>query len=126
MDEDISVWITQALRDFEVAKKNALNQDYYVSVFFCQQSIEKSLKGLFLQEQKESSGPTHSLLYLAKNTGVPDSYLSFLRKITPEFVNTRYPDASYGIPAELYDEEIAQEYIQKTEELLTWIKSKLK
>jgi len=69
---------------------------------------------------------THSLVLLATECAIPSHYLSFLRKLTPQFVNTRYPDAAYGVPSELYDVKIAEEYLKQTEEVMKWLRSRIK
>jgi HEPN domain-containing protein len=51
--------------------------------------------------------------------------MGFMRKLAPQYVTTRYPDAAYGTPDEIYDKEIADEYIAKTEEVMIWLKQKL-
>lgn len=83
------------------------SEEYFLVVFLCQQAVEKGLKAYFLEVKKTSPGTTHSLVYLASETNVPRRFFRFLRRLTTEFVNTGYPDAAYGIPSELYDEEIA-------------------
>jgi len=45
MRREIINWIRQANRDFEVAVKNFEIGEYYSAVFWCQQAIEKGLKG---------------------------------------------------------------------------------
>lgn len=50
----------------------------------------------------------------------------FLRRLTPEFVTTRYPDAAYGTPYELYDEEVATDILDKSKKVIKWIESQIK
>jgi len=123
--EETRIWWKQAEEDFDSAKANFQIKKFYLSVFLCQQAIEKGLKAYYFEVKKTSPGTTHSLIYLATETKIPREFFKFLRKITPEFVNTRYPDAAYGTPSELYDEEIASEYLKETEEVMRWLKSKL-
>ena len=99
--------------------------DYYACAFFCQQSVEKGLKALYIAKRRISPGTTHSLIYLATETDVPSKFHTFLRQLTPEFVTTRYPDAAYGTPYELYDEEIANELLEKSKEVIKWIESQI-
>ncbi|NYB52254.1 MAG: HEPN domain-containing protein [Methanobacteriaceae archaeon] len=52
--------------------------------------MEKGLKALFILKNRTSSGKTHSLIYLATETDTPLKFHSFLRRLAPEFVTTRY------------------------------------
>ncbi|MBI5804284.1 HEPN domain-containing protein [Candidatus Pacearchaeota archaeon] len=77
MKEEIKNLIEQAEKDFEVAQKNFNIEEYYMSAFLCQQSIEKMLKAFFVIKTRKSAGATHSLIYLAKETGVPKEFFGF-------------------------------------------------
>ena len=48
MREEIKNLWEQTEKDFEVAEKNFKIKEYYVSAFFCQQSVEKTLKAFFM------------------------------------------------------------------------------
>lgn len=80
--------------------------------FLSQQATEKALKALYIHTVKESPGPTHSLLFLGKSVKIPDEFFSGLRKLSPDFVITLYPDAAHGVPYELYGDEIAKEKLE--------------
>lgn len=125
MRNQIKRLIKQAEDDLNTAKDLLEDEKYYASVFFSQQCVEKSLKALYIKEKKESTGKTHSLIYLGKQTTLPKKHYTFLRNLTPEFVLTRYPDAAEELPSELYDEETASKYLEKTEEVLKWIQNKI-
>ncbi|MDM7912555.1 MAG: hypothetical protein QUS09_05605 [Methanotrichaceae archaeon] len=56
---------------------------------------------------------------------MPEDYYPFLRRPTPEFVISRYPDVSGELPYLLYDKEWVAEYIKKAEEVLSWIESQM-
>jgi HEPN domain-containing protein len=48
-----------------------------------------------------------------------------LRRLVPEFVTTLYPDAGYGTPFEIYDEEIATQTLEKSKEVIEWLRSQI-
>lgn len=125
MRREIELWWKQSEADFDTANKNFQVGCYYSSVFFCQQSLEKGLKALFILKKGESSGTTHSLIFLSTETKVPSKFLSFLRSITSEYINTRYPDIGDSAPYERYDKQIAEETINKTEEVIEWIRNQI-
>jgi HEPN domain-containing protein len=68
---------------------------------------------------------SHSLIYLSTNISLPKSFLSFLRVLTPKFIDTRYPDASIGAPYELYGKEEVEELLDKATEVIECIQKKL-
>ena len=122
---EIRNWWEQAKRDLITAKNCEKSKDYYASVFFCQQAVEKGLKALFILRKRKSPGTSHSLVYLAKETKVPEKFLKLLKNLTPEFVITRYPDVAGEVPHKLYDESIARDFIKQSQELMKWLKSKI-
>lgn len=126
MRKEIENWWKQARKDFDTAKHNKENGDHYAAVFFCQQAVEKALKALFMIEKGISSGPTHSLIFLAKECNVPKDFFSFLKELAPEFVATRYPDMVDEAPFELYDETISNRFVKETEVLMKWLESQMK
>ncbi len=126
MRREVSLWIDQASKDLEVAQKNMILQEYHVVAFYCQQAVEKALKALFIHIKKESSGATHSLIYLASSVSVPERFFDFLRGLAPEFIASRYPDASDEVPYKLYSENMVRVYLDRSDELLKWISSQMK
>ena len=65
------------------------------------------------------------MIFLAAETKMPRNFFKFLRRLTPQFVNTMYPDAAYGTPSELYDKDLASEYLKETKEVMGWLRSKI-
>jgi HEPN domain-containing protein len=43
------------------------------------------------------------------------------RELTPDYLTTRYPNAANGIPAEIYDEEIAERHLAYAEGICQWV-----
>lgn len=126
MKQEIENWLKQGEYDFATAKDNFKIKRYSFASFLCQQAVEKALKAFFLYENKGLVPQSHSLIYLASNTTLPKKYYSFLRELTPKFVNTRYPDAASDLPYLLYDEENTKPIIEQSGEVLEWIQKKLK
>ncbi len=71
MRKEVGEWWKQALKDFESAEKNLGICEYHITTFLCQQSVEKSLKALYIHKLKDSPGKTHSILYLGREIGIP-------------------------------------------------------
>ena len=125
MREEVNRWWKQSLKDLESAKKNFSIDEYYVSAFLCQQAVEKALKSLYIHILRSSPGHTHSLIFLGKSVNIPEDYLTLLKKISPDFILTRYPDASYETPHELYDKDIANERLIIAEKVMEWVRKQM-
>ena len=126
MREEILNWWKQAKYDLKCAEDNFEIKHYSFTAFLCQQAVEKSLKALFLLEKKGLVPQSHSLMYFAINTSTPKKFHSFLRDLTPKFVNTRYPDAASDLPFMLYDEKNTKPILEQSREIIAWIREKLK
>lgn len=124
MRGEIRAWWEQAQADLRTAEVTANGDRYYASVFFCQQAVEKALKALFLRKRRDPQAQemfSHSLIFVGKACGLPDRFHSFLRDLTSEYVNTRYPSAAEEPPEALYDPTIAARTVSMTKEVLEWI-----
>lgn len=126
MREETKNWWAQAQKDLESARTNLEVELYYVCAFLCQQAVEKAFKALYILKKKDMPDKTHNLLVLAKIVGFPKQKFGLLRSLNPAFVTTRYPDAANGIPAEIFDREIAEDHLNKAEEVMNWIQKMLK
>lgn len=125
MRKEVEEWWKQALKDLESAEKNLRIEEYYLTAFLCQQSVEKALKALYIHKLKESPGATHSLITLGRRVNIPDEYYNVLRRLSPDFVITRYPNAAHAVPYELYDEEIAEERLEISKKVIEWLRKEL-
>jgi len=126
MRKEVIDWFTQARADLRTAENCLKSRDYYASAFFSQQAAEKALKALHINEKKELPPRTHSLIEIGKAIVVPANLVSALRDLSPEYIITRYPNAAYGIPADIYDEEKAKDRLEKAKVIMQWVRAKLK
>lgn len=125
MRQEVQNWWQQAKDDLDAAEYNFKGSKFYLAAFMCQQAVEKALKALFLQEKKGTVPQSHSLIYLATNTSTPKKFYSFLKELTPKFVDTRYPDASVDLPSKIYDEQNTKRLLDGAKEVITWINETL-
>ncbi|MEW6062848.1 MAG: HEPN domain-containing protein [Nanoarchaeota archaeon] len=125
MRKEIEDWVKQALADLRKAEVLINSKNFDGAVFFCQQAVEKSLKALYMLKLKEIP-KGHSIIYFAQKVNVPKEMLSGIRDLNPEYLITRYPDMAAGIPAELYDAEIANRHKKTAEQVLKWVEQKIK
>lgn len=96
-----------------------------MSVFASQQAAEKALKSLYLFKLKELPR-SHSIIYLAQKLKAPKEMLSGIRDLNPEYLSTRYPDMAAGVPAELYDDDIAGRHFKTAEKVMKWVKKQIR
>jgi len=118
-------WWEQAKADLGAAKKNIGIEEYGVAVFLCQQATEKALKALYIDVKREEAY-THDLVEIGFALGIPNALLDNLRNLGPEYVVSRYPDASYGAPYKLYTKPKAEQRHKEAREVIGWVKSRLK
>ena len=123
--EEVKIWLEQAKDDYDGAEYNFSGGKYFIPAFLCQQAVEKALKALFLCEKRGVVLQSHSLIYLATNTSVPDTFYSFLKELTPKYVDTRYPDASVDLPSRIYDKENTKRIMDKSKEVFVWIQKNI-
>lgn len=128
MREEIKNWWEQAERDIKTAENSYKSEDYYASVFWCQQALEKGLKAYIMFHKRLSSGKLnfYSLIKLARTANVPSKFHLFLRSISPEYYISRYPDASEETPYKLYTKEDTKTILEKTNEIFKWLKIQMK
>jgi HEPN domain-containing protein len=124
MGDKYEEWLKQADYDMDTADVMHGSGRYFYAVFMCHLSIEKALKGLYYKVLDEVPPKTHNLLYLLNKIGKkPELKLEkFIIKLNTASVPTRYPDDLAKIQA-AYTEEVTQDMITKSKELLKWVKT---
>ncbi|MBS3056395.1 MAG: HEPN domain-containing protein [Candidatus Aenigmarchaeota archaeon] len=122
---EIKNWWEQGKNDLKKAKVLFNTQNFDGTAFYCQQAVEKSLKALILFKSKEKKIEGHSLVYLGKQAKMPDNFFPSLRKLSPQYFISRYPDVTEEIPYELYDDIVAKEFLDTAEKVILRIKKQL-
>jgi len=125
MRREIDVWVQQAELDLQAAEINLNQKLYYVCAFLCHQAIEKMMKAVFMSKNKQAPPNLHNLRELGELVGLPESLLTKARKLSRDFIVSRYPDAAGDVPAKIYDKEIAEETLKDAKELFEWLEKKL-
>ena len=124
----IQNWISLAEYDLETATAMQKSGRYIYVAFTCQQTIEKILKALYINEKEETPPYTHNLLKLLEKT----SLLSSLTEEQREFIedlNSYYMESRYTEHVDILNQSltqnVAESLLNKTEELFSWLKAKL-
>lgn len=128
MRKEIGNWWEQAKRDLKTAENSYKSEDFYASVFWCQQALEKGLKFYIMLINKTPIGGLnfHSLIKLARIAKTPSNFHIFLRSVSPEYYISRYPDATEEVPYELYTKDDTISILKKSREVMKWISMKIK
>ncbi len=79
------------------------------------------LKGVWIHLKRAAPPRHHDLVDLGTELGVSEPVRAALRRLNPEYVVSRYPDAANGVPAENYDVELALELVSHAERVERWV-----
>lgn len=127
MRKEVENWLNQAKRDLQTANNSFHSGDYYACVFWCQQTVEKGLKALYIYTFNKIPPKVHDLTLLCDAIeNLPENVRIIGEKLTPSYIFARYPDASNKIPADLYSMEQTKNFLKLTREAMLWIENKLK
>jgi len=126
MKEEVKKWMEQANADLNSAKKNLNIKIYYISVQCSHQATEKALKALFIEKHNQMPEKTHDLIKLGKRVNIPEKYYEALYELNPEWLPSKYPDASNVAPVRSYDESSAKLHLKKAKKVLIWIRKQIK
>lgn len=120
--EKINYWIQSAENDWRVAGHLFEKGDYPYSLFFGHLTIEKLLKAVFVSKSDEPPPFTHSLTYLAENTGLDSTpeRLELLEAITDFNIRARYPDEKFAFYKKC-TREFTENYLIQIEEIKEWL-----
>ena len=123
-NEKIKYWTEIALDDLDSAEIMLEKKKFLQSGFYCHQSVEKILKGYFLNIKQEEPPYTHNLIKLSRESGI-DEQLSKDQKniiniLMPLNIEARYPDEKLAILKTL-DSHKSKEIYNGTADLIKWI-----
>jgi HEPN domain-containing protein len=123
MNEKPNQWLKQADYDINTAEFMCNGGRFFYAVFMCHLSVEKALKGLYLQKTDQLPPKTHNLVYLLNQTGIKpkDEIGRFIAKLNEANIATRYPEDIDKLQKD-YTATVAKDILEKTKELLEWIK----
>jgi HEPN domain-containing protein len=125
-EEKVEHWLDIAEYDLETAVAMQNSGRYLYTVFMCQQSLEKLLKALYIYQQGQEAPRTHNLLYLFSllNLQHQAEYLQTMASLNTYYIEGRYPAYKQKL-SQMLDENTAQSFLSKTQEIFKWLKSQL-
>lgn len=126
MSKSPQEWLKQADYDMDTAEVMFNNKRHFYAVFMCHLSIEKALKGIYLDRLKEIPPKTHNLVYLVEKIKLllPENLYDSVFALNRVSVPTRYPDDIQRILKD-YNEERTKKVIESGKEVLQWLKKQL-
>ncbi|MBI5191575.1 MAG: HEPN domain-containing protein [Nitrospirae bacterium] len=127
MEPDVKNWLDIAEYDITTADAMYKSGRYLYVLFMCQQAVEKTLKGLVVQETGTLPPKTHDLERLVLLSGIvlDDKQIEFLNVLTDYYIATRYPEDIAELSKDV-DKNKAHTYLKETEGFLAWLRQKLK
>ena len=124
----IKNWLALAEYDFETAKAMMKSGRYLYVAFTCQQTIEKTLKALYVKEKDETPPYTHNLIKLLSDLSVSskidEEKRKFMEILNSYYIESRYTEEIKEISKMLTGKK-AKEILSKTKELFLWLKEKI-
>ena len=131
MKEITQKWLPYSKADLVSAKvllsKKNINQwTKLLSLYHCQQAIEKILKAIMIEDNKEIF-KVHDLLRLIKlaDVGLSQKQQEFILSLNSYYLISRYPDLQ-GRPLENPRLSLVKDFLRSTEELYLFLEKKLK
>lgn len=128
MNEKAKYWVEMSDYDFDTAKAMLDSRRYLYVGFMCHQVIEKILKAYWSNTLEEPPLKIHTLSRLAERTGLnaemDEAQLDFIDVLEPLNIEARYPSYKDRLMKSL-DDARCRELIKNTDELRSWIKSRL-
>lgn len=103
MKEESKNWLMQAEADFRTAENSLKSKDYYASVFWSQQSIEKCLKAVIIDKKGELV-KIHDLVILGRIIPLPSDLSGKIKSISGAYLEIRYGIIGDEIPAKKFKE----------------------
>ena len=116
--KEFEKWFRHAEADLKTARNSLKSKDYYASIFWCQQSVEKGLKALMISRGKGLIR-VHDLVKLGKEVDLPERFFDISARLSVMYSDVRYP-----IFRDFERKEV-DSFIKFAEEVLEWIKERI-
>ena len=122
IEKQVAYWENGAKDDLESAKILIGSNRFLHGLFFCHLVIEKMIKANVVKQTTEIAPRSHNLLFLSEkaNLAFSEDDTIFLGILMKYQLQGRYPDYNPILP----DETKVNNYLLKTEKLLSWLQVK--
>lgn len=128
MRKEIADLIDGAWYDYATAEDMLKASRYSYVAFLCQQAVEKMLKAAVMALKGTLYPKSHNLKELLDETGIsiPLDLESAILRLNPHYLASRYLNAAGGRYWELYNGELAGEFLSQAKGVLEWLEGKLR
>ncbi|GJQ24731.1 MAG: HEPN domain-containing protein [Candidatus Brocadia sapporoensis] len=118
----VQYWLESSEDDWRVANHLFEKGDYSYALFFGHLTIEKILKGIYVNRLGEIPPHTHRLVYLAEKVSLSlsESQLELLEIITDFNMEARYPDEKFSFKKRC-TKDFTEKYLIKIMEIRKWL-----
>ena len=125
-EEKIEHWLDIAEYDLETAVAMQNSGRYLYTVFMCQQALEKLLKAIHIHQKGEEAPRTHNLLRLLELLQLPQKpeHLQTMGQLNAYYIKGRYPVYKQKL-SQMLDKKTSQTFLDETQEIFEWLKSRL-
>lgn len=122
-EKQIQYWKDSSQEDFEAARELIKSDKIRHGLFFLHLSVEKMLKAHVCKNTKDIPPRSHNLIRLLEISEIilDPKQTELLAELNPMNLEGRYPETYFILPG---NDEV-NKYLEKTEELLVWLKSQL-
>jgi len=128
IEDHIQYWLESAAHDWDTAENLFSSGKYDWCLFIGHLVLEKILKAIFVQDNKNQLPPkTHNLIKLAENThlSLTEDQKLLLDQINDFNLDVRYPQ----FKNEFYkkcSKPFTEQYFKQIEDISKWLKSQIK
>ena len=124
--EIVKNWYELADYDLESAKAMLDSGRYLYVAFLCQQTVEKTLKGLFVKETSKTPPYTHNLRRLAKQLSFYETLnqeqLDQLDRLNVYYIESRYTETLEEMKKAIGSDE-AVAILKECREMTKWLEA---
>ncbi len=125
MSEKINAWLSQALHDLNAAKINFSNQLYDISLYLCEQAVEKLLKTYYIKKFAKEPPKTHNLDVLLETLELTHELKDFSSMIDQYYFTIRYPSQDNVAPFTMVNADDAQRGLDAAEAIFKKLQKEL-
>lgn len=124
MKEEVKSLWEQAKVDLRTAENSLNSGDYYASVFWCQQAIEKSLKAVLVKKTNRLI-KIHDLIILGRKINLPRELSKKCEKVSRAYIETRYWVLDSTTPYKKFNKNNSLEYLIIAKEIIKWVEKNI-
>lgn len=125
MKKETKLWVDYAKDDLKSMKVMWEAHRYGPTAFYCQQMVEKLIKGLIVERVNKAPRKSHDLVRLLEDSKIknfPKKWLPELKEMSRHYFRVRYPDLNKKFFSK---REGVEEMVAAAKEIYKWLLKKL-